>query len=68
MLVTRPSAVGVNMPATTTMPARSAIERTPDAHDPSSGSAIGANGTPNRHIVASGNSTSCAPASTAWRV
>ena len=32
--------------------------RTADAHGPSSGSAIGASGTPNRHIVASGNSTS----------
>ncbi len=56
------------MPATTTMPARSAIARTADAHDPSSGSAIGASGTPNRHMVASGNSTRPAPASAARRV
>ena len=56
------------MPATTTMPARSAIARTADAHGPSSGSAIGASGTPKRHIVASGNNTSAAPASAARRV
>ena len=58
MLVTRPSSLGQNMPATTTMPVRSAMARTPDAHGPSSGSATGANGTPKRHIVASGKSTS----------
>ena len=65
VLWTRPSSAGVNMPATTVMPASAAIRRTPSAQGPSTGSAIGASGTPNRHIVASGNTTSDAPASTA---
>ncbi|EUA22664.1 hypothetical protein I552_7155 [Mycobacterium xenopi 3993] len=37
------------------------------AHGPSTGCAIGANGTPNRHMAASGNTTSVAPASAAGR-
>ena len=68
VLVTRPSPAGVNMPAMTVMPASVAIRRTPSAHGPSVGSAIGASGTPNWHMVASGNTTSVAPASAAWRV
>ena len=68
VLVTRPSLLGTNMPATTTTPASPAIDRTADAHGPSSGSATGASGTPNRHIVASGNTTSAAPASAARAV
>jgi hypothetical protein len=67
-LVTRPAGAGVNMPAKTVIPALAAITRTPSAQRPSMGSAIGANGTPNRHMAASGNTTSRAPASAARRV
>ena len=44
VLATRPSSAGVNMPATTTVPAARAISRTPSAHGPSRGSASGASG------------------------
>ena len=60
--------VGVNMPATTVIPARAAMPRTPSAQGPSMASATGASGTPNRDIVPSGNTTSRAPASAARRV
>ncbi len=63
--MTRPSPAGVNIPAITVIPASAAMRRTASAHGPSTGSAIGASGTPNRHIVASGNTTSAAPASAA---
>ena len=68
MLVTLPSSAGTNMPAMTVMPALDAMRRTPSAHGPSNGSASSDSGTPNRHIVASGNSTRLAPASAARRV
>ena len=69
VLVTRPSSVGVNMPATTSTPFFSAMRRTSLAHGPSSGSATGVSETPKRHIVASGNTTTVAPccaASAVW--
>src|ERR1700761_1451607 len=53
------------MPAITVIPDSVAIRRTPSAQGPSTGSAIGPSGTPNRHMVASGNTTSFAPASAA---
>src|ERR1700682_1461538 len=65
VLTTRPSGLGVNIPATTTMPACAAMARTRLAHGPSSGSAIGPSGTPNRHIVPSGNTTKLAPSAAA---
>ncbi|OUD84402.1 hypothetical protein BC477_16285 [Clavibacter michiganensis subsp. michiganensis] len=61
VLRTRPSAPGVNMPATITTPSRSATARTPEAHGPSSGSAISGSGFPNARCAASGNTTSSAP-------
>ena len=64
----RPSSEGTNMPATTTMPARAAMSRTALAQGPSNGSATPPSGTPKRTMVASGKSTSDAPASTARRV
>ena len=56
------------MPATTVMPVSAAARRTPSAHGPSRGSATGCSETPNRHIVASGNTTSRAPSAAARRV
>ena len=41
------------------------MRRTPLAQGPPTGSAIGASGTPNRHMVASGKTTNFAPASAA---
>ena len=53
------------MPATMTSPARSAISRSRFAHGPSAGSATGPSGRPNRAIVASGQTSSRAPAAAA---
>src|SRR5690348_7055493 len=56
------------MPATTLILESAAMRRTPSAQGPSTGSATGPSGTPNRHMVASGNTTSFAPAAAAWRL
>ncbi|SKY43184.1 Uncharacterised protein [Mycobacteroides abscessus subsp. abscessus] len=53
------------MPAMIAICRSTAICETRVAHGPSSDSAIGPSGTPNRHIVASGNTTRSAPSAAA---
>ena len=66
--MTRPSSVGVNMPATIVTPCRSAIPSTAAAHGPSSGSAISVRLRPKQRIVASGKTTRSAPSAAAAAV
>jgi hypothetical protein len=67
VLRTRPSGAGVNIPTTTVTPAAAATSRTRVAQGPSNGSATGPSFTPKQHMVASGNTTSRAPAAAAAR-
>ncbi len=63
--MTRSFGAGVNMPATTSSSYWAAIRRTSVAHGPSRPSARGRNGIPKHAIVASGNTTTWAPAAAA---